>query len=949
MAFPEPEPGLSPPPDLRALVEQCVSRFPTDGARAVDEACAQYPHLAAALRRRMALLERSGFLAGDPGQTDYPDRLGDFHLLELIGEGGMGAVFRARQVSLDRQVALKVIRADLAFSPRSRERFRREIEAIAAMRSAGIVQVYVVGDEEGVPYYAMELVDGINLQDLVLDLRRTPPERLTGADLRAALARMLAGRQASSTANEVEDLFAGTYVQVCCRIAQRVARTLAYAHERGVLHRDVKPSNVMLDRSGRVLLLDFGLARAIESGDGAMTRTGALVGSPAYMAPEQMRGEPNLDGRVDVYGVGVLLYELLTHRAAFRGDTQEDLRASVLAGSVPSPQQLNPALPRDAETICLKAMAPERGRRYATTEALADDLQRFLELRPIAARRAGWPYRIRRWGQRHPARATALVATLLVAVGAPIAYAAQERVARQAITAALDRAERNQRSYELAISTVIAGMEDTTMRLAHDEQLASGKLDALRRELLEGAAAFWQTMADVDDPAPGVRDALFRAKSVLAVTRRELGDLAGARAVLAATARQIEELRDAATESERRHLDQDLAKVLFDTADVMLAQHELRPAVETLQRSAAIAESAAAAAANPGAVQRHVRRCRLNIAQAQAQLGEADAAIATCREVLAGMADEGASDAMLRARTLLAAVLLHTGRLDEAAPALQEAIDLRTQRMQADPADVANLRDLKSVHHNLGLLLQQRGDLAGARHNLERSLTLAKQLRAAFPDRLDNRLTVLSSTMVLANVLLRLGEPAAAEALCREGVHDGEVLAVEHADVADVRSTLAELRSTLGQMLIDDPARRGEAVALLRGAVEVLEARAQDPGAGPDVVSSLATTRGLLASALARSGELSESRAVEDAAFSAYEAAWKQDRQNGFVVANAARAFASASSRGLRADDEARVRAVLQRAATMPEVDEVLWTLLRELPEPSQRQLERLRPSPGDR
>lgn len=939
----DPDIAIPPVADLRDLVEYCVARHPIDGARVVEEACARYPRLAPGLRRRMAILERSGLLVGAAPAASYPERLGDFRLLELIGEGGMGAVFRAQQVSLGRLVALKVIRADLAFSPRSRERFRREIEAIAAMRSAGIVQVYVVGDENGVPFYAMELVEGINLQDLVLDLRRAPPERLTGNDVRAALTRVLSHHQDSSTADALDDLFEGAYVQVCCRIALRVARTLAYAHEHGVLHRDVKPSNVMIDRGGRVLLLDFGLARAVETEADNMTRTGAMVGSPAYMAPEQMRGETELDARVDVYGVGVTLYELLTHRTAFRGDTQEDLRQRVLAGAVPSPQQLNPALARDAETICLKAMAPERGRRYPTAQALADDLQRFLELRPIAARRAGWAYRVRRWGQRHPAQATALAAAAVLAIGGPMAFAVQERAARTEITKALDRAERYQHSYEHALAAAIAAMERTTLRLANDEDLASGRLDGLRRELLEGAAGFWQTMVDVGDPPPNVRDALFRARGTLALTRRELGDMAGARQVLDATVDELDRLRREAPAEQRAHFDQDLAKVLFDQADVMLAQQELRPAIAALTRSAAIAEGILATAGNPGSVRRHIHRCQLNIAQARAQLGEADAAIATCREVIAALPDDGDADAMLRARTLLAAVLLHGGRLDEALPALNEAIVLRTARAEADPTDVANLRDLKSAHHNVGILYQQRGDLAAAREHLQRSLALAQQLLAAFPDRLDNKLTLLSSTMLLANVLLRQDDKQAAEAMCRDAVQQAEQVLAAHPDVTDAQTTLAEMRSTLAQILIDDPNRRDEAVALLRAAVRAQEPRARGEDAAPNAIAALATTRSLLASALARSGDLAASRAEEDAAIAAFETARQRDAGNSFIAANAARVFAGSLARALDAGDEARLRRLLPQVAAMPEIDSVLWPLLRELPDAEFAKLQALR------
>jgi len=943
MSPPDRPTAATPDPDLRSLVELCVAQYPIDGQQVVDQVCARHPRHADALRRRMAILERSGLLAVTATAAGYPERLGDFRLLELIGEGGMGAVFKAQQVSLGRLVALKVIRAELAFSPRSRERFRREIEAIAAMRSPGIVQVHVVGEVDGVPYYAMELVEGINLHDLILELRRTPPERLTGNDVRGALARAVQVQGSTSTATEVEDPFAGTYVQACCRIALRVARTLAHTHERGLLHRDVKPSNVMIDRGGRVLLLDFGLARATQTETDGLTRTGAMVGSPAYMAPEQMRGETGVDARADVYGVGVTLYELLTHRAAFRGETQEALREQVLAGAAPSLVQLNSAIPRDAETICLKAMAPEPGRRYASAQALADDLQRFLDLRPITARRAGPLHRLRRWGQRHPGRAMALGATAVLALFGPTLFALQEHAARTEIKAALERAERYQHGYEQALAAAIAGMERTTMRLADDEDLASGRLDGLRRELLEGAASFWQTMAGVQDAPASVRDALFRARSILALTRRELGDLTGARSVLDATVAELERLRQAAPEDRRLHFDQDLAKVLFDQADVMLAQHELRPAIAALEASAAIAEASLAAAPNPRAVRRHIRRCRLNMAQAQAQVGEAEAAARGCREVIAEMTAEGDTDSLLRARTLLAAVLLHTGRLDEALPALETAIELRSERAEHEPNDVANLRDLQSAHHNIGILYQQRAELAPAREHLEKTLALGRQLAEAFPARLDQKLSLLSSIMVLANVHLRLEDKAGATATARAGVADAEKLLAEHPDVADVQNTLAEMRSTLAQVLMEDPGARREAVDLLRAAAATHEARALADGAGPDVVATHATTRGLLASAYAQSGDVEASVREEDVAIAGFEAAFARDPSNHLIVANAGRVFAGSVVRALDRGDEARVRALLGRARALEGVETTLWSLLEVIPPADRARLQALR------
>ncbi len=938
-----------PEPELRELVEQCVSRYPTDGMRAVDELSALFPRLAEALRRRVAILERSGLLGPERPERRYPEQLGDFRLLELIGEGGMGAVFRAQQLSLGRLVALKVIRAENVYSPRSRERFQREIEAIAAMRSPGIVQVYTVGDDHGVPFYAMELVDGINLSDLVLELRRIPPERLSGSDIRATLARVVQGGDSTSTGGEADELFAGTYVQACCRLALRIARTLAYAHERGVLHRDVKPSNVMLDRSGRVLLLDFGLARAMQPETDALTRTGAVVGSLAYMAPEQMRGDKGIDGRVDVYGLGVTLYELLTHRAAFRGDTQEDLRSKVMSGVVPVPTQINPTIPSDAETICLRAMAPESARRYASAQAFADDLQRFLELRPIEARRSGAAYRVRRLAQRHPAKATAFTAGLLLAVGGPSLIAVQERLARTEIQGALAQAERYQKSYEHALKAALQGMERTTMRLAGDEQLATGKLDGLRRELLEGAAGFWQTMADVDDPHPSVRDALMQARRVLATVRGELGDLAGARLVLDGAVAELERACQAATDTQRPSLEQDLAKMLLEQAQVMATQHDWLPAIAAWSRSIEIGQASLPTAPNPKATRRHIARCRLNIAQVQRQNSDARSAAATCREVIETLGDAGDADLLLLARTQYSSVLMYDANLEAARPELEAVVALRDERERLNPGDAGNLRGLKTALHNLGYLHQQLRDLPSAREAIERAAVIARRLVEAFPDRLEDKLGLVSSLIVLGNVCLRQQDKVRAESVCRDALALAEAMAVAHAEVREVNATLAQVRGGLAQAIGDNSAHYSEAASLLRAAKQTHAQLARAPEATAQDLAHLGTTQGLLASALSRLGEPEEARVAEAEALATLAAAAQREPDSPNIRRNTATVLSTGIVRALVAGDHGHVRALLQKAAPVPALDAELWTLLRVMPAEVIEQLEHLRALAADK
>jgi tetratricopeptide (TPR) repeat protein len=441
-------------------------------------------------------------------------------------------------------------------------------------------------------------------------------------------------------------------------------------------------------------------------------------------------------------------------------------------------------------------------------------------------------------------------------------------------------------------------------------------------------------MAAVGDPHPRVRRALARARGVLASVQRELGDLAGARAVLEEAVAAVERARAEATGDERAALDEELAKALFEQADVLLARREWPAAIAAWTRSAELAQAGLERAPNPAAARRHLWRCRLGIAQAQAQSSDPEAAVAACQEVVAALEGADEPDLMLRARTLLAAVLMHAGRYRDARPELEATIELRTRRQEEDARDVGNLRDLKSAHHNLGHLLQMQEDMPGARTHLEHAAGIARRLVEAFPGRVETKLTLVSSLMVLGNVCIRMADAAAAEAACREAVALAEALAAAHPDIEDVTSALAEARSTLAQVILDDDARRGEAVALLEAAERAHAALAAAPSATAQSLTHWGTTLGLLASGLSLAGRPAESRAAEDRALAVLAEAAGRLPDNPIVRGNTARVVASSIARALRAEDQPRVREVLGRAAAAPGVEREVWKLLESLPAP---------------
>src|SRR5438445_3799914 len=305
---------------------------------------------------------------------------GDYELLEEIGRGGQGVVFRARQKSLNRTVALKVISLGQWASKAHLKRFRREAEAAASLDHPCIVPIYEVDERDGSCYFSMKFVEGGQLDEVV---RREPMPIRDAVELIA-----------------------------------KVARTVHYAHEHGILHRDIKPGNILLDTNGEPHLTDFGLARLLES-ESTITHTLEVLGTPSYMAPEQAAGNnAGLSSATDVYGLGAVFYQLLTGHPPFAGGTTFETVRLVLDTEPRQPRLWNPKVDRDLSTICLKCLEKDPQRRYSSALALAEDLEHWLKHEPIRARHTGVFTRGKKWVRRNPT--TALLFALSLAFAATV-------------------------------------------------------------------------------------------------------------------------------------------------------------------------------------------------------------------------------------------------------------------------------------------------------------------------------------------------------------------------------------------------------------------------------------------------------------------------------------------------------------------------------------------------
>jgi WD40 repeat protein/serine/threonine protein kinase len=399
---------------------------------------------------------------GVKGEQAPPRELGDFRIVREVGRGGMGVVYEAEQRSLRRRVALKMLPLAAALDPRQLRRFHTEAQAAACLHHTSIVPVYYVGCERGIHFYTMQFIDGQSLAAVVKELRRQAGMEEAVAEREAPAAGSLAeadrttaytpavtgGTPAAETvvqpaaALSTERSAHGTgYFRTVARLGVQAAEALEYAHQQGVIHRDVKPANLLVDVCGDLWVTDFGLARL--QAEAGLTMTGDLVGTLRYMSPEQALAQRVVvDHRTDVYSLGATLYELLTLQPAFTGGDRQELLRQIAFEEPRPPRRLNKGVPAELETIVLKALEKNPADRYGTAQELADDLRRFLEDRPIRARRPTLGRRLRKWGRRHQGVVgTAVAALVLIAVGSVLAAvffqrqeAEQRRLAKDAET-----------------------------------------------------------------------------------------------------------------------------------------------------------------------------------------------------------------------------------------------------------------------------------------------------------------------------------------------------------------------------------------------------------------------------------------------------------------------------------------------------------------------------------
>ncbi len=730
-----------------------------------------HPSIAAELRE--AIEDYVAFLGQRGAQEEearpIEDRsgavLGDFRVVREIGRGGMGVVYEAEQLSLRRRVALKVLSAHVTLAREEVERFRREASTAARLRHPSIVEIHAVGETDGAHYFAMELVDGISLESW------EPPS-----------------------------------IEMACRVAEQVAEALDFAHRAGVIHRDVKPSNVLLRADGRALLTDFGLAR--EEGLASLTRTGRFVGTPHYVPPEQAAsGGAPADHRSDVYSLGVTLYEWLTGRRPFEGATAHEILGKILVTEPPRPSRIDPRISADLATIVLKAMEKDPALRYSSAAALAADLRALREGRPIAARPAGPWARNVRWARRNPAWATASALALLLVVGGPLVLAIREASARKRIEAAYgvakDEAERARADFDLARAAV----DRMLTRVSQIRLRFEPRMEGLRREILESALELYREFVARHAASGALREDLARSHQHLAEIREMLGDTAGAIASWDEAARGFDELAREEPASIRLRQERSLCwrgrgHALASVGRLAEAEADARASVD---------DARSLVAAHPGtrALTRDLAIALCVLGALELQSGHKRASeeayaegVALYREI--AMGDPSLRSQLARYLDEHARVLLALGREADAESALREALSNHGN-------ETPNDRDWRGgTLTTLGALVVRREGPASALPIHEDCVSLRRGLVDEFPSFVRFRAELAASLSNLAATLGVAGD-ARSEEICREARDQYERLVADLPESSDAWHGLAGSLNNLGLVALS---RRETADAL---------------------------------------------------------------------------------------------------------------------------------------
>jgi hypothetical protein len=720
--------------------------------------------------------------------------IAEFNLLREIGRGGMGVVYEAFQTSLRRRVALKVLPFSSAHDAKQIGRFRNEAQAAAQVRHPNIVPVYAIGEEHGVHYYAMELIEGESLSSLMHRLRGNPDSSPTGdstVDNNSLTVHeqrwFIRPRSVSKPAPLIEQkpMDAGTtpeHIRTVTRWGIEAAEALHAAHDYGVIHRDVKPSNLLLDKQGKLWITDFGLARCRESTN--LTQSGDILGTMRYMSPEQALGRNGLvDHRTDVYSLGITLYELaaLRHPADDVGDLQ--LFFDRTRSSYRPLGHWNSHIPRDFETIVMKAIAEFPHERYATAQELAEDLGRFLEGKAILASRPSLATRAGKWAKRHRGAVYAAAGMVFLAMGVlsvslvavehekakkDIAYR-QKDAAFQELSASQEKIQANQRYAQQNYQRAREMLDRVGSRIAEQLEKKSSpeQIGLIRLELLKSISDYYQQFINqaATDPTLDADNPLLNAN--LAVANSKIGEL---------------------------------TKTMGDTSKALSFQEKARAIWQKLADEAVDSPSKAENLQKAAQCDNTIGMLLVDLARPQEAVRVLTGAESAQLKLLAADSNSTslATD-LATTENAFGLALLKVGANDEAAKKLLGSISRLESLRQLLPKNEDVMRTLAASYNNLGYLSSKSQDWETAERNYRQSISIQEALAAASPaDAIRRELAVTSNN--LGMVQSQEGHLAEAESSFHKSLEAHQRLLVDQPQDIQTLSNIGGVYNNLGML-----------------------------------------------------------------------------------------------------------------------------------------------------
>ncbi|MEM9656915.1 MAG: serine/threonine-protein kinase [Planctomycetota bacterium] len=817
--------------ELLLVFEKLVDLMNVGDHVACSALLREYPHYAAELEAVMPAVRavRDAEPAAAPDISppagvsnleegvSAPGRLGDFRILAELGRGGMGVVYEAEQISLGRRVALKVLPLAATLTPQQLQRFKNEARAAATLRHPHIVGVYSVGVERGVHFFAMELIEGQSLAEVIDQQRQAAGEQTSmpsssrqsvdaQSQRRSPCDEETAPVAALSTLRKTD-----TYDE-CIQVAELMADAadaLDYAHQQGVVHRDVKPANLLLDSQRHIYVADFGLARL--EADVGLTGSGDLLGTLRYMSPEQAAGHAGaIDPRSDVYSLGATLYELLALRPPFANEDRGGLLRAILETDPPPLRWNGAKVPADLATIAVKALEKEPLDRYQTAGELAADLRRFAQHQTIVARPPTLIDRTSKWLRRHHRLARAALAlTVLVALASSLGVAALLSAQRQTVTA-LSSAETERLRAERNLELAIEALDRVYTGLIGHELRNEPGLTPVRQKFLTEVVDFYQRFAEQNDEPEQWRPEVGRAYLLVGVVNEQLDRIPEASdalhesvnvfGTLSAAAPHDQALRD--LHAAGLHA---LGRLATNTLVAAEAPYYITSAIGLLESS----DDALAAVPVPASAKRDRRACLadaysdLSVAlQALKAFEDAERALETALDLAAPLLKQAAHDPEHLRQTAdlchrQASLQFRLRDLAAAHAAIDRALERRQLALHEQPRNARLRRGLRDDHELSCDILSAAGDYPASVAAAEAWRDLSDDIAVDFPQVVEDQRASVTARFVLGEIYEELGRAEDAAAQREQFRAMARQLAERHG-VFDLLAIAAEATSTDG-------------------------------------------------------------------------------------------------------------------------------------------------------